>query len=160
MDIWRLQLVVVVLWAYEQIWNAKAGWQFRSISVSSHESELILIETLRIGSCTSQELLTASLTSDPPAELISNHWHTSSPWVDLEGWALRKAYHSLSLPPQQQDVYRVNRTVALFIDALAPVCVYQLIVSFHGNKQGSWAVMSEKLLRARDMCRREMRVQE
>lgn len=104
MEIWRLQLAVAILWAYEQLWNAEAGWQFRTLSVTRHSSDLILIETLRFGTCTSQELLTTSHSPDQPAELISDRWILHTPWADLEGWALQKDYHSLAIPAQDQDL--------------------------------------------------------
>ena len=104
MEVWRLQLAVAVLWAYEQLWNAEAGWQFRSVSVAGHSSDLTLIETLRLGTCSGQELLTISPSRAPPAELTSDHWTLHTPWADLEGWALQKTYHSLAVPAQDQDL--------------------------------------------------------
>ena len=105
MERWRLQLLVAVMCMHDGSWEDEEGWQYQSVPVTGHDSGYILVETQRFGDCASRELLTAGLTATPMASQVAGLWHSESPWIDLEGWALSKSYHSLSLPVPVTDLY-------------------------------------------------------
>jgi hypothetical protein len=77
------------------------GWHYFALAVPSSELSYILIEVQ--SSCPDRELLLADFSSSPTVSVdnATGLWDISSPYYEIEGWAIAKSHHFLSfLVPQ------------------------------------------------------------